>query len=81
MKKIIIGFVLGIMFSSAIGFTAFTYKKTILESWNGVVNPGERIIIVDAKCTKVVVYPTASKIVDLKLDVTETLKVNMTLQK
>ena len=81
MKKIIIGFVLGILFSAGITFAGFTYKKTILESWNGIVNPGERIIIVDAKCTKVTVLPSTSKIVDLKMDGNETLKVNMVIQK
>lgn len=81
MKKLILGFVLGFLFSSAISFAAFTYKKTILESWNGVVNPGERIIVVDAKCTKVTVLPSTSKIVDIKLEATETLKVNMILKK
>lgn len=81
MKKVIAGFILGILFSSAISFAAFTYKKTIMESWSGIVRPGERIIIVDAKCTRVTVLPTTSKIVDLKLDATETLKVNMVLQK
>jgi hypothetical protein len=81
MKKIIVGFILGMVFSSAIGYAGFVYKKTILESWNGVVNPNERIIIVDAKCTKVTVLPTTSKIVDIKLDASETLKVNMVIQK
>lgn len=81
MKKLILGFVLGIVFISAFSYAAFTYKKTILESWNGIVNPGERIIIVDSKCTKVVVYPSTSKITDIKLDVGETMKVNMTIQK
>jgi len=81
MKKIIVGFVVGILFSAGITFAGFTYKKTILESWNGIVNPNERIIIVDAKCTKVVVYPSTSKIVDLKMEGNETLKVIMSLQK
>lgn len=81
MKKILIGFILGSLFSSVISFAAFTYKKTILESWNGIVNPGERIIVVDAKCTKVTVLPSTSKIVDIKLDTTEKLKVNMVIQK
>lgn len=81
MKKIIIGFILGILFGSVISFAAFTYKKTIIESWNGIVNPNERIIVVDSKCTRVVVYPSSSKIVDVKLDSNETLKVVMTIQK
>jgi len=81
MKKIIVGFVLGIIFTSAVGFAGFTYKKSVIETWNGIVNPGERIIIVDAKCTKVTVLPAASKIVDLKMDSNETLKVNMVIQK
>jgi len=81
MKKILIGFVLGIIFCSAVSYAAFTYKKTINESWNGIVNPGERIMVLDTKCTKVIVYPSTSKIVDIKLGLTETLRVNMVLQK
>lgn len=81
MKKIIVGFILGILFGSAISYSAFVYKKTIIESWNGIVNPGERIIVVDAKCTKVTVLPAISKIQDIKLDANETMRVTMVLQK
>jgi hypothetical protein len=81
MKKLLIGFILGIVFTSAISFAAFTYKKTIFESWNGMVSPGERIIVVDSKCTKVTVLPALSKIIDIKTGATETLKVTMTIQK
>lgn len=81
MKKLLIGFSLGILFSSAISFTAFTYKKTIMESWTGTLSPGERIIILDSKCTKVVVYPAISKKEDIKLDINESMKVTMMIQK
>lgn len=81
MKKLITGFILGIMFSSVISFAAFTYKKTIFESWTGIMNPGERIIILDAKCTRIVVTPSTSKKEDIKLDANETMKVIMTIQK
>ena len=81
MKKIIVGFIFGILFASAVSYSAFTYKKTTMESWSGIVGPGERILVVDAKCTRVVVYPASSKIADIKIDADESLRVNMTIQK
>lgn len=81
MKKIIVGFALGILFGSAISFTAFTYKKTVIESWMGIMGGGERLIILDNKCTKVIVYPATSKREDIKLDANETMKINMVVQK
>lgn len=81
MKKIIVGFVLGILFGSIFSYATFTYKKVVTEYWNGTLNPGERIITVDSNCTMVRVYPASSRMTDVKVGENETLKVSMVIQK
>jgi len=81
MKKIIIGFVAGILFASVVSFAELVYKKTTIESWNGEITAGQRFILVDEKCTQVRVYPASSRMTDIKVDPGETLRINLVLKK